>query len=78
MSKKRKDMSWKQFQAACERRGIRTQQKTFLGYCAMNSHDRGQISISRLNGGITLREQLAYLIKEQARIDREYKERGWI
>lgn len=78
MSKKRKDMSWKQFQAACERRGIRAKETTFLGYCSMNSHNRGQISISRLNGGATLREQLAYLIKEQARIDREYKERGWL
>lgn len=78
MSKKRKDMSWNQFQTACERRGISAKRNSFLGYCTMNTHDRGQISISRLNGGSTLREQLAYLIKEQARIDREYKGRGWI
>jgi hypothetical protein len=78
MSKKRKDMSWKQFQSACERRGIRAKEDAFLGYCKMNSHNHGQISVSRLNGGSTLRQQLAYLIKEQSKIDRDHKEKGWI
>ena len=78
MSKKRKDMSWKQFEAALEKRGIRVKENHPFGYCSMNSHNRGHNSVSRFNGGDTLRQQLAYLIKEQATIDREYKEKGWI
>ncbi len=70
---KRKDMSWKQFETACKRRGIASGRDSYLGYCVMNTYGHGQRLVSRLNGGETLREQLAYLIKKQSKIDDELK-----
>ena len=64
---KRKDMTLRQFEKACERRGIKVLWDSTFGCCRMNA--KTPISVSRLNGGSALRQQLAYLIKEQTKID---------
>lgn len=64
---KRRDMALWQFQRACDRRGIKIYWDSGFGYCRMNAPQK--ILVSRFNGGETFREQLAYLIRKQNKID---------
>ena len=69
--KKRRDMTSRQFKNACDRRGITIYWDCVFGYCKMKSPNIRLVS--RFNGGETFREQLAYLIKKQTKIDNERK-----
>ena len=64
---KRRDMTRRQFERACDRRGIKIYWDCVFGYCQMNAPQK--ILVSRFNGGETFREQLAYLIRKQNKID---------
>ena len=63
-----RDMTRKQFEAACERRGFKPE--GFMGYYFTPSG----FSISALNAGPNKRAQLAYLIKENEREEKRKKE----
>ena len=62
-----RDMTNKQFLAACQRRGFRFQ--GFMGYVTVA---RG-VSVSILNAGPNRRAQLAYLIQNAERIEKEFQ-----
>lgn len=65
---KRRDMSQKQFDEALKRRGM---EPWYLGYVQLSSEEN--FCVNKFNGGTTRREQLAYLIAEQAKRNAKLK-----
>jgi len=66
-----RDMSQKQFEKALERRGM---EQWYFGYVRLKGEE--SCCVNKLNGGTTRRQQLAYLIKEQAKRDAKNKEQN--
>ena len=62
-----RDMSQKEFNAACERRGFR---RVYFGYYSLGHiPGYGELEVYAANAGDRRRDQLAYLIAERKRYE---------